>query len=126
MRSRSLPTRDDLVRAARLFETLERPVLFHCKSGADRAGFVAALWLALAEGVPVARARRQLSLRYGHVRQGKTGVLDAFFDAYEADTGGATPLLDWIRESYDRDALMAGFRARGWGNLLVDRVLARE
>jgi protein tyrosine phosphatase (PTP) superfamily phosphohydrolase (DUF442 family) len=126
LRSRTLPTRDELLEAAALFERLDYPVLFHCKSGADRAGFMAALYLVLAEGRPVAEARGQLALRYGHIRQGKTGVLDAFFDAYEEETGGATPLLDWIRTRYDREAVMARHRATGWGTALTDLVLRRE
>lgn len=126
LRSRSLPTREELLDADRLFDRLDYPVLFHCKSGADRAGFMAALYLVLAEGRPVADARRQLSLRYGHVRQGPTGVLDAFFDAYERDTGGATPLRDWIATAYDREAVAASHRATRWGRLVTDRLLGRE
>ena len=126
LRSRALPSRAELLAADELFRRLEYPVLFHCKSGADRAGFMAALYLVLAEGRPVAEARGQLSLRYGHVRQGKTGVLDAFFDAYERETGGSVPLIDWIRTGYDRDAVMASHRATGWGVALTDLVLRRE
>jgi len=126
MRSRSLPSRDELIAAVRLMRALETPVLFHCKSGADRVGFVAALWLALIEGRPVAEARGQLALRYGHVRAGKTGVLDAFFDAYEAETRGEMSLMEWIETRYARDRIMHAFRSRGWGDVLVDRILARE
>jgi len=126
MRSRMLPSRPELLGAAELFERLEYPVLFHCKSGADRAGFVSVLYLALHEGVPVSEARTHLSLRYGHIKQGKTGVLDAFFDAYEADTGGEIPLMDWIKTRYNRDRITAAFKSRGWADLITDRVLARE
>jgi len=126
LRSRSLPSREELLGAARLFETLEYPVLFHCKSGADRVGFATALYLALHEGVPVAEARRQLALKYGHIRQGKTGVLDAFFDAYEAETGGGTSLLDWIETEYNRERITHAFKSRGWADLLTDRILVRE
>ncbi|MEM9147702.1 MAG: tyrosine-protein phosphatase [Pseudomonadota bacterium] len=126
LRSRALPSRQELLDACALFETLEYPVLFHCKSGADRAGFMAAIYLALAEDVPVAEARRQLSLRFGHIRQGKTGVLDAFFDAYEAETGGTVPLIDWIKTDYDPERVMQSHKASGWGTWLTDRLLRRE
>jgi protein tyrosine/serine phosphatase len=126
LRSRSLPSREELEEAARLFDEIAYPVLFHCKSGADRAGFMAAVYLLVAEGAPLAEARRQLSLRYGHVRHGKTGVLDAFFDAYERDTGGETPLMDWVRTAYDRDAITREFHATGWGSFLTETVLRRE
>ncbi|MEM7179029.1 MAG: sulfur transferase domain-containing protein [Pseudomonadota bacterium] len=126
MRSRSIPSAEDIHAADRLFREIDYPVLFHCKSGADRAGFMAVLFLVLAEGRSVAEARRQLSLKYGHIKEGKTGVLDAFWDAYERDTGGKTPLLDWVDTRYDRDAVQAGFEPTGWGSLIADRLLRRE
>lgn len=126
LRSRSLPSREELRAAAALFERLEYPVLFHCKSGADRAGFMAAFYLMVAEGASLSEARGQLGLRYGHLRSGKTGVLDAFFDAYERDTGGDRPLMEWVESAYDPGAVTAGFRASGWGSLVTERLLRRE
>lgn len=126
LRSRMLPTRAELLEAADLFDRLEYPVLFHCKSGADRAGFMSGLYLMLAEGRPVAEARAQLSLRFGHIRQGKTGVLDAFFEAYETETGSRLPLREWIATRYNRDRVTAQARSTGWGRLLSDHLLRRE
>jgi hypothetical protein len=66
----------------------------------------------------------QLSLRYGHVRQGKTGILDAFFALYAQ--AAPKPFLDWVREDYDETALRRAYQSRPWADLLVDRVLRRE
>lgn len=127
LRSRSLPTVEDIRAVKALFERIEYPVLFHCKSGADRAGMMSALYLALHEGRPVAEARRQLSFRYGHISKGPTGVLDAFFDAYEADQpDGVMPLMEWVETRYDRDAITAAFRAGAMGSFLTETVLRRE
>ena len=127
LRSRAVPTREEIEEAANFFETLEYPVLFHCKSGADRAGMMSALYLALHEGVPVAAARKQLSLRFGHIRHGKTGILDAFFDAYEADQpDGKMPLLQWAQERYDANALTTAFRSGKIGDFLTETILGRE
>jgi protein tyrosine/serine phosphatase len=108
---------------------IETPVLFHCKSGADRAGFMAGLWLVLMEGRPVAEAAAQLSLRYGHFRAGPTGVLDLFFArAAQAEAEGVA-FLDWIDGAYDREALMAEHAAAARGGLsafFVERILRRE
>ena len=52
--------------------------MMHCKSGADRAGLMAALYLLIAKQ-PAREAVKQLTWKYGHVKQAKTGVLDAFF-----------------------------------------------
>ncbi len=82
IRSRSAPDRESLLAAPAFFERLRYPALVHCKSGADRAGFMTALYLILREQRPAAEAMRQLSLRYGHFRFAKTGILDAFFELY--------------------------------------------
>ena len=127
LRSRAVPGPAEIMAAKELFERLDYPVLFHCKSGADRAGMMSALFLALHEGRPVAEARRQLSLFYGHVKQGKTGVLDAMFDAYEADQpDGKMDFLEWSQTRYDPDAVTAAFKAKGVGTLLTETILRRE
>ena len=58
----------------------------------------------------------QLSLRHGHIRQSKTGILDAFFADYAK--AAPKPFLDWLREDYDEAAL--------WADGLVDKILRRE
>ena len=47
LNSRKLPSRDALLALDALFGRLPKPFLMHCKSGADRAGFAAALYLLL-------------------------------------------------------------------------------
>lgn len=126
--SRGAPSAARVEGAAATFAAIEYPALLHCKSGADRAGIVAALYLILHEGKSVSEARRQLALRYGHVRHARTGVLDHFLDAYDEDhakTGHS--LLDWVRSSdYDDVALTKHFRANVMANFLVDKILGRE
>lgn len=127
LRSRELPPNEDIAAAESLFARIEFPALMHCKSGADRAGFAAALYLILAEGVPVAAARAQLSTRYGHFRHSKTGVLDAFFDAYLArNTQSPIAFRDWVESEYDPDAIRRDFRDWRWESFLVDKILRRE
>ena len=127
LRSREAPDRDTILRAAAFLDGLEYPVLVHCKSGADRAGLFAALFLLLREGASVARARRELSWRYGHFRHAKTGILDAFLDAYERDgERRGLSLPQWAEAAYDPAALTAAFRPRLWSMLLADRLMRRE
>ena len=40
----------------------------HCKSGADRAGLMSALYLILNQNVPVDKAKDQLSFKYLHLK----------------------------------------------------------
>ncbi|MEM7742657.1 MAG: tyrosine-protein phosphatase [Pseudomonadota bacterium] len=127
LRSRAIPSIEDVRATKELFERIQKPVLFHCKSGADRAGMMAALYLALVEGRPVSEARRQLSLRYGHFSRGPTGVLDAFFDTYEADQpDGAMPLMEWVETRFDEGAITQAFKAGTLGSFLTETVLRRE
>ena len=58
LNSRKLPSREELLALDALFERLPRPFLMHCKSGADRAGFAAALYLLLRSDLPVEEAQR--------------------------------------------------------------------
>lgn len=43
-----------------------KPLLIHCKRGADRSGLASALYEYAIEGKPATEASRQLSLWYGH------------------------------------------------------------
>lgn len=91
----------------------ERPFLLHCKSGADRAGFAAAAYLMVFEGVPVSEAKKQLGLRYIHLKSTKTGVQDYILEVYEArQARGPIRFEDWIAREYDAQAIQAGFDAR--------------
>lgn len=125
--SRGAPHRDRILRLAELLPTLPEPLLIHCKSGADRTGLVAGIWLLL-QGRPVEAATDQLHWRFGHVAASKTGILDAFFARYAAfqRENGPKPFLDWVREDYDEAALRAAFTSKAWADRLVDGVLRRE
>lgn len=117
LRARNLVDRDRLLLLLDLFERLERPFIMHCKSGADRAGLASALYLLHIEGVDIAEARRQLSLRFAHVRQFRTGILDYMLDAYETDFAARpVPVREWIETRYDPEALTAAYeRGKGVG-----------
>lgn len=124
--SRGAPHKDRILRLAGLFETIAYPALIHCKSGADRAGLVAAIYLLL-RGRPVEAAARQLSWRYGHVAAGKTGILDAFLERYAiAQAESGIGFLDWVRGPYDEQALREDFHAGRVGTFVTDRLLRRE
>ncbi len=113
MSARQAPKVKSLVMALDAFDTMERPFLVHCKSGADRTGLVAALYLMVQEGQSVAQARQQLSFRFLHIRRTATGILDHFFDVYEARNAQAPiAIQDWIKTEYDRKALEESFAAK--------------
>ena len=123
--SRGAPHRDRILRLAEIFRTLQEPALMHCKSGADRAGLGAGLFL-LMNGGTSRQALAQLSWRFGHFSRSRTGILDAFFVRYAVEAEGRKPFLDWVRDDYDEMALRRDFVAGGLSSFIVDRVLVRE
>lgn len=125
--SREPPKKERIHLAKQLFETIEYPALMHCKSGADRAGVMAVLYKHFKMGLPIEEAIEQLRLKYLHVKQGKTGMLDFFFQTYLTETAATKkPFLQWVDEDYDPEAVRAAFKAQWWGTLLTEGVLKRE
>ena len=125
-RSRAAPDKQMLHDARDLFASLKGPSLMHCKSGADRAGLMSALYMMMVKKQKTAEALAQLSFKYLHVKQAKTGLLDAFIASYQPYEAQGMPFFTWIDEIYDPAALQADFMAKGWANRLVDDILRRE
>lgn len=127
VRSREAPSKETIHEAKELFATIEYPALIHCKSGADRAGLMSVLYMIFHEGRPVAEAKRQLSLRFGHIRQADTGILDKIFDNYLAHSSNEPiAFLDWVDRYYDPEEVTRTFKARSMANMLVNRIIKRE
>lgn len=125
LESRGAPQRDRILRLHHIYSTMHGPALLHCKSGADRAGLASGL-IVLFEGGTASQALQQLSLRFGHIRQARTGILDAFFLRYQREGEGRKPFLDWVQQDYDEAALRRDFRANGLASFVNDWVLAHE
>jgi protein tyrosine phosphatase (PTP) superfamily phosphohydrolase (DUF442 family) len=127
LRSRGAPDREQLLAAPAFLETIQWPALVHCKSGADRAGFFAALYVLIRQNRPVAEAQAQLSMRYGHFRFAKTGILDVFLETYAREGAARNqPFLDWVANDYDPERLEAEFKPSFWSSLVADRIIKRE
>jgi len=112
--ARRAPDKHVLLELAALFQTIEKPFVMHCKSGADRAGLVSALYLMLEENVPVETARDQLGLKYAHLKFSSTGILDYFLETYRrANEGSPIGFLEWVETVYDADDLTAAYKSGG-------------
>lgn len=111
--ARRAPSTQELLRLAEIFDTIERPFLMHCKSGADRAGFASVFWQVYRNGAdPREMVKEHLNWRYLHLPQTSTGILDLFWEHYaRARDKDGIGLIDWIRDVYDFDALQAAFRS---------------
>jgi protein tyrosine/serine phosphatase len=127
IRGRQAPSKSSLIELIDLFSSIEYPVLVHCKSGADRSGFVAAVYLMAVEGRSPEDASAQLSARYGHLRHSRAGILGAVIDTYRRE--GAARGIDfrtWVETSYDPQAISRGFRPRPIATAVADLLLRRE
>lgn len=124
--SRRPPTVEQVEQLQTLFNEAPRPLLLHCKSGADRAGLVSALYL-IHTGVPAAQAKKHLSLRFLHIKSAATGMMDRFVETFEqAEKDHGADFANWLHQEYDRTAMINAFNSDRKSNWLVDKVLRRE
>jgi protein tyrosine/serine phosphatase len=75
--------RAEIERILAIIRAAPKPVLIHCKAGADRSGLIAAAYLLLVDRDDPRLAARQLSLRYGHFPYfgNRTRAMDDSFGA---------------------------------------------
>ena len=111
--SSSAPQPEKLLEIIGIMEKLQKPFVMHCKSGADRAGLVSALYLIAQKKLPVVKAKKQLSFKYLHLDFTKTGILDYIFDVFsERLKIENIDFVDWIKQEYNTDILNSSFKSR--------------
>ena len=111
--SSSAPKPERLVNIINVMRDIPKPFVVHCKSGADRAGLVSALYLIAEEKRSVEEAKKHLSFKYLHLDFTKTGILDYFFNVFsERLKFGNIDFLEWIKSEYNADILNSSFKNR--------------
>ena len=125
--SRDVHTAEKIKAAQQIFETLEYPAIMHCKSGADRTGFMGVLYRHFHMGDTLADAlERELTLKKLHVRQGKTGMLDYFFEDYlRYAKDNEISFIDWVETVYEPADVKERFMEQWSGNPITE-ILRRE
>ena len=123
--SRDTPKVETILAAKKLFKEIEYPIIMHCKSGADRAGLMSALYLILNQNEPVDKAKNQLSFKYLHLKHAKTGILDAFFENYLKENKHK-PFLEWVKEDYDPKKVKDSFKVKRLSEIISSYILKRE
>lgn len=109
--AKQAPSRDKLQEMIDLFRRMEKPFLIHCKSGSDRTGLAAALYMLVIGNRPVDEARRQLNWRYLHIENSPAGIQDHLLRLYaDAQDRTGVSFADWLRDSYDPAVVTASFR----------------
>lgn len=92
MSAKRLPHKKDLQALIEAYETAERPLLVHCKAGADRAGEASAIYLMDYMGKSRAKALKMLTPKFYHF----AAFMPAkryFIRKYEG--------ADWAKNEYD-------------------------
>ena len=109
IRAKVLPDKETIKHILNLFDNLTYPILIHCKSGADRTGFVAALYLFYKYN-DINKAKLQLSYKFFHNKYTETGIIDAFFDEIEKIGLQNNQLYDWVENSYNKDFILQRYK----------------
>ena len=111
--SSSAPAPELLINIIDVMRELPKPFVLHCKSGADRAGLVSALYLIAEKEQSVQEAKRQLSFKYLHLDFTKTGILDYIFGVFsERLEIGNINFLDWLKKEYNAEILNSSYKSR--------------
>lgn len=69
MSAKSLPHRENLLKLLEAFEDAPKPILIHCKAGADRTGEAVAIYAMEHMGKSRKEASKYLSLKYRHSKR---------------------------------------------------------
>lgn len=87
-----LPLKNDILNILNAFDSAQKPILIHCRRGADRTGMIAALWVLDKMGKNKKYAKAQLSLWYGHYKY-FTPHMIRFIEMWEG--------REWFLNSYN-------------------------
>lgn len=104
LRADKRPSSQMIEELLRLYRTAPRPILIHCKAGADRSGLAAALWKVVIDKAPKTVAKAQLSIRYGHIPIGPTQAMDAFFERWAPPTKTSIDAAEMTEGFFKRSA----------------------
>ena len=125
--SRQMPRPQTLRHFKEVFENIQYPALIHCKSGADRAGIGSALYLHWTKGVDLDKTGQLEFYPYGHIKGGRTGLIDHFVKLYSEELS-KSPSLDLLSfsDSLDYKEIEANFKPTAFWNTVVEYILRRE
>lgn len=113
MRTGALPEAQTLLLLLDRLREMPKPMMVHCKSGADRTGLAVTLYRHVIKGEPLPKARRALAWYYAHFNWGRAGIVHALLDAYcAAHDATGIAFEDWVRTQYDPAALTKAYHQR--------------
>jgi protein tyrosine/serine phosphatase len=116
------PQPEKLLEIIDIMEKIPKPFVLHCKSGADRAGLVSAMYLIVQKKLSVTEAKKQLSFKYLHLDFTKTGILDYILDVFSQRLKiEYIDFIDWLKKEYNAEVLNSSFKSRvEWKRTAID------
>jgi protein tyrosine phosphatase (PTP) superfamily phosphohydrolase (DUF442 family) len=124
--SRNIPNDRILEDFKNTYESIEYPILIHCKAGADRAGLASTLYQYYHKKIPIEKTNQLKFWPYGHIKYARTGLIDLFFEMYVKRSKEAPDDLIEFSKTLDRDKIHREFKTTPFFEKLVDKVLRRE
>jgi len=108
----------ELQKLVDIFKNGKKPLLFHCKAGADRTGFAAVLWHVLNNKDVDWAIDKELNIKYLYFSFTKAGKIKQIFKMYNGDN-----FVEWFDKNRD---LFKDFKTSSFADMLYDKILKRE
>ena len=112
--------KEELEKLIFLFQNAKKPLLFHCKAGADRSGFAAVLYHILNGKDKNEAIKKELRLKYGYLSFTKAGRIKKLFEMYDEKED----FLEWFIKN--RESIEKSYKANKLADFLYDKILKRE
>ncbi len=112
--------KEELEKLIFLLQNAKKPLLFHCKAGADRSGFTAVLYHILNGKDKFEAIRKELKLKYGYLSFSKAGRIKKLFELYDEKED----FLDWFVKN--REIIEKNYKSNKLADFLYDKILKRE
>ena len=110
--------KSELKKLVEILKSAKKPLLFHCKAGADRSGFVAVLWHILNGRDKEWAMKKELRLKYLYLPWSKAGKIKRVFELYD---GG--DFVEWFDKNRDK---FKEFKSSRLSDFVSDKILRKE
>jgi len=111
--------KEEIEKLIYLLKNAKKPVLFHCKAGADRTGLVAVLWHIINGKDKNKAIKKELRLKYGYLSFSKAGRIKKMFEMYDG-----SDFVEWLEKN--RDKIKNSYKSNKIADFIYDKVLRRE
>jgi protein tyrosine/serine phosphatase len=110
----------ELEKLINILKNAPKPILFHCKAGADRTGFVAVLWHIINGRDKNWAIKKELKLRYAYLAFSKAGKIKKLFEEYDEKED----FIEWFDKNREK---IANYKTSNkLSDFIYDKILKRE